>query len=231
MNDYATLEQHHRFQTIDDATNLMQPGFYMAKVDLKYAYRSVAISPHSQQFTGLKWQIAGQTVFLKDVKLPVVSKLAPSIFHRLTQSVRRMMQRKGYSDLVVYLDDFFNVSPTRAACQQAQTVLIKRLRALSFQINWKKVVDPTQRLTFLGIELDTVDMCSRLPQDKLIQIRDELVNFSTRQSATKRQLQSLAGKLNWAASAIYGGRVFLRRILDLINSLGGKTDRVRWAPL
>ena len=54
MNDYAKLETHYRFQTVDDATKLMWPGYYMAKVDLKAAYRSVSISNHSQQFTGLK---------------------------------------------------------------------------------------------------------------------------------------------------------------------------------
>ena len=54
LNDYATLEFSQRFQTIDDATSLLQPGYYMAKIDLKSAYRSVSISAESQQFTGLK---------------------------------------------------------------------------------------------------------------------------------------------------------------------------------
>ena len=54
LNDYATLEFSQRFQTIDNATSLLQPGYYMAKIDLKSAYRSVSISAESQQFTGLK---------------------------------------------------------------------------------------------------------------------------------------------------------------------------------
>ena len=33
LNDYATLEFSQRFQTIDDATSLLQPGYYMAKID------------------------------------------------------------------------------------------------------------------------------------------------------------------------------------------------------
>ena len=97
MNDYATLDSHYRFQTIDDAAKLMWPGYYMAKVDLKSAYRSVPISKHSQNFTGLKWQFGAQTVYLKDCRLPFGSKMAPGIFHRITQSVKRMMARKGYA--------------------------------------------------------------------------------------------------------------------------------------
>ncbi len=226
MNDYATLDTHYRFQTVDDAAKLMWPGYFMAKVDLKSAYRSVPISQHSQNFTGLQWQFGSQTVYMRDCRLPFGSKLAPGHFHRITQSVKRMMLRRGYSSIVVYLDDFWIIAPTRAACQEAQSVLIKLLRKLGFQISWTKVIDPTQVIVFLGVELDTINMCLRLPEDKLINIREELVAFSKRRRATKRQLMSLTGKLNWAAAVIHGGRVFLRRIIDLTNTLNSKTDRV-----
>lgn len=198
----------------------------MAKVDLKSAYRSVPISEHSQQFTGLKWQFGSQTVWLRDTKLPFGSKLAPGLFHRLTQSVKRMLARKGFSSTVVYLDDFLVIGSSKEACRQAQTTLIYLLRKLGFQISWSKCVDPTQCLTFLGIELNTRSMCLRIPQDKLQQIRGELVDFSSRRRATKRQLQSLCGKLSWLAAIVYGGRVFLRRIIDLLAPLKHKTDRV-----
>lgn len=227
MNDYATLDTHHRFQRVDDAAALMWPGYYMAKVDLKSAYRSVPISEHSQQFTGLKWQFGDQTLYLRDTKLPFGSKLAPGHFHRLSQSVKRMMARKGYGSVVVYIDDFWLIAPTRAACQQAQSTLIYLLRKLGFQISWGKCVDPTQCLTFLGIELDTINMCLRIPHSKLQQVRQEMLDFSTRRRATKRQLQSLCGKLGWLAAIVFGGRVFLRRVIDLITSIKHKTDRVR----
>ena len=68
LNDYATLEFSQRFQTIDDATSLLQPGYYMAKIYLKSAYRSVSISKESQQFTGLKFVLNNQVVYLRDTK-------------------------------------------------------------------------------------------------------------------------------------------------------------------
>ncbi len=125
------------------------------------------------------------------------------------------------------MDDFLLIAPTQAECQHAQTVLIQLLRKLGFQISWKKVIDPTQCIIFLGIELDTIHMCLQLSEDRLHQIRNELLAFSQRQRATKRQLQSLTGKLNWAAAVVYGGRVFLRRIIDSTNTLRNKRDRVR----
>jgi len=93
------------------------------------------------------------------------------------------------------------------------------LRRLGFCINWNKVVDPVQCITFMGIETDSVSMCKRLPQEQLARLREELQAFTKRNRASKKQLQSLAGKFNWAAGVVYGGRVFLRRILNAIRPL------------
>jgi hypothetical protein len=59
----------------------------------------------------------------------------------------------------------------------------------------------------------------RFPADKLSLLRLELDDFKVRKRASKKQLQSFAGKLNWASAVIRGGRVFLRRIIDCITSL------------
>ena len=70
------------------------------KVDLKSAYRSVNISKDSQRFTGLQFSIGGRTIYMRDTKLPFGSRLAPGIFHRLTQAVKRMMARRGFTATV-----------------------------------------------------------------------------------------------------------------------------------
>ena len=219
VNDYCSSDWHQHFSRVDEAAALVTEGCYMAKVDLQSAYRSVKISEHSKQVTGLKWQFGDTTVYLRDTRLCFGSKLAPGIFHRLTQAVRRMLIRRGLKATVVYLDDFFIKADTLKECAEAMNVLIALLRKLGFQINWKKVVDPSTRIIFLGIEIDSIVMCLRLPEDKLTQVRQELFIFLNRKRASKKQLQSLAGKLNFCASVVYGGRVFSRRIIDTINLL------------
>lgn len=219
VNDYCTTDWKQKFSRVDDAAKLVTPGCFMAKVDLKSAYRSVPISAHSQKVTGLQWHFGNRSVYLQDTKLCFGSKLAPGIFHRLTQAVKRMLKRRGLNATVVYLDDFFITAETFADCVQALNTLISLLRKLGFQINWNKVVDPTTKLTFLGIEIDSIAMCLRLPEEKLLQVRHELSLFQARKRASKKQLQSLAGKLNFCASVVYGGRVYSRRIIDALNRL------------
>ena len=227
VNDYCTSDWHQKFSRVDDAASLVTEGCFMAKVDLQAAYRHIKLSAHSKQVTGLKWQFGKKTVYLRDTRLCFGSKLAPGIFHRITQAVRRMLIRHGLTATVVYLDDFFIKADTFQDCLAAMNMLISLLRKLGFHINWKKVVDPTTKITFLGIEIDSIAMCLRLPDDKLLQIRHELSLFLHRKRASKKQLQSLAGKLNFCASVVYGGRVFSRRIIDTINLLKEGNHKIR----
>lgn len=219
VNDYCSSDWGQKFSRIDDAAALMSEGCYLAKVDLKSAYRSVKISQNSQTVTGFQWNFNGRTIYMKDTKLPFGAKLSVGIFHRLTQAVKRMMARKGYDQIIVYLDDFLIIAESKEKCAEALNSLIQLLRKLGFAIHWGKVVDPTRRITFLGIELDSETMSLRLPRDKLELLKLELQSFLNRKRASKRQLQSLAGKLSWAAGVVKGGRVFLRRIFNKISTL------------
>jgi hypothetical protein len=137
------------------------------------------------------------------------------------------MARQGASNVVAYLDDFFICERSKEECASTLALLIRTLRKLGFSINWSKVVDPTNVITFLGIEIDSSAMELRLPSDKLAAIKQELSEFQSRHRASKKQLQRLAGRLNWAASVVYGGRVFLRNIIDAIRKLKHDHHKIR----
>ena len=55
LNTYVDIG-HFSFQTLEDAVKLLGPGYFMAKVDIHHAYRSVPIHPGNYRATGLKWQ-------------------------------------------------------------------------------------------------------------------------------------------------------------------------------
>ena len=226
LNDYA-IPASVKYEKLDDAFQLASPYSYMCKIDLKAAYRSVAIHPVEYNLTGLQFDFNGQEQYMFDVRLPFGSSKGPMIFHRLSQSVKRMMQRRGYKKIVVYLDDFLCVEGSYEECCDTQRALISLLIRLGFQISWPKVLGPSQRIEFLGIEIDTLNCTASLSDKKLIKLHEKLQDFSVRKRASKRQLQSLAGSLNWACQAIKGGRFFLRRILDTINRLKCATHKCK----
>ena len=229
FNSYSKVNSF-KFQTLDDAIKLLKPGYFMSKIDLKSTYRSVPIHPSNYAGTGLKWRFKGGKVkftYFVDTRLPFGGKRSPEILNRLTQAVRGIMAKKGFEAIVVYLDDVLVIGESMEACQAAFDSLLSLLQNLGFRINWQKVVYPTQRLVFLGVLLDTVQCSMSLPEIKLMALKSYLLEFSLRHRASKRQLQVLAGKLNWACRVVYGGWTFLRRILDLMNRLNSPNAKLR----
>ena len=228
INDLAT-KYSVKYQTIDEAVTLSSPGCFYSKIDLKSAYRSVRIHPDNHKLTGLKWWFKGdeKPSYLIDKCLPFGARKSPAIFHRLTQAVRRIMADKGFSNIIVYLDDFLIVEKSKDNCLQTMNVLIELLRSLGFMINWNKVIDPVQQIVFLGIQFDSVIMNISFPNDKLLETMELLRDFQARTRASKKQLQRLAGKLNWASRVIRGGRTYLRRVLNLQNSVKNPYHKVK----
>ena len=214
VNPYATMQQFS-YVSVEQAVSKIKPNAYLAKIDLKSAYHHVPIHPSNYCATGLAWQFEGDNhvTYLYDNKLPFGASKSPEVFHRLTQSVTRMMARQGFNTILAYLDDFLIIGDSKHECELAYCELIHLLSELGFGINWEKAVAPTQRLTFLGIEIDTVFRQLCLPESKLCELRELLSDTLLKGSITKRDLQSLVGKLNFAARVVFGGRTFLRRII------------------
>ena len=115
------------------------------------------------------------------------------------------MARRGFTN-IVYLDDFLVIGNLRKQCQLVYDMLLQLLTDMGFTISEHKLVAPTQRLTFLGIQLDTTVCAMTLPAE----LKDLVIGFHNKQRASKKQLQCLAGKLNWACRIVFGGRTFLR---------------------
>ena len=220
LNSHAPEMDKYSYESVDSAMSMLKPGYFMAKIDIKSAYRHIPIHPTSQRATGLKWTFSnGREAWFYDAKLPFGARASPTVFHRISQAVKRMMARKGYTLLVAFQDDFLVIGRTYDECLEAWLALINLLLQLGFELSYKKLVAPTTCLVFLGIQFDTESCEISLPQEKLRDILQVTKSFLQRRRATKRQLQSLAGKLNFAAKVVRGGRTFLRRILNSIVQL------------
>ena len=61
-------------------------------------------------------------------------------------------------------------------------VLIRLLRDLGFDISWPKVVGPTQRITFLGVDINTKDCTLSLVDDKRWQVQHKLQQFQNKKT-------------------------------------------------
>ena len=215
------------FTKLDDVAEYMKEGDWFAVLDLKSAYRSVHIAPEHRTCQGFCWKIDGEDRYLVDNCLCFGLKCAPYIFSQLTDFIVRSMERRGFLGTFGYLDDFLIVGNSREDCDQKLSSLIRLLRYLGFDIAWEKLISPSQIVTYLGIEVDSVEMEFRLPEKKLIKTRSLVSEFKGKTHATKKELQVLAGHLSHASTVVKGGRTFSRRLLNLIKYLPDQGKIVR----
>ena len=81
----------------------------------------------------------------------------------------------------------------------------------------EKTVGLATMVTFLGVEVDTVEMELRLPLRKLEKLKWLVALWRVRKGCRKRDLQSLAGHLSHACNVVRPGRRFLRGIFGLLS--------------
>lgn len=228
VNNYMnTTHQAFSFSTVDDVSDMIVPQCYMATVDISSAYRSITINPKDWDRQGISWVVNDEKRYYKDTRLCFGAKCAPFIFTQISRFITNCMVRRGFPNIIGYIDDFWISENSYERCVAAQNSLLGLLGDLGFAASWHKCTSPCQSIRYLGIIFDSINMTMSLPSDKMQKLRSELEFFVKRKRATKHQLQRLCGVLSHAAKVVYGGRIFSRRIIDLLKGLPDKNVRIK----
>lgn len=217
------------YQSLQDALSGVHRGTWLAKLDLASAYRSVRVHESDHDLTGLAWTFEGDShpTFMYDTRLMFGARLAPAIFNHLSQAVVAMMKNRGYKNIYAYCDDFLVAEPSEARCRQALNALWRLCRELGFSISYEKIVGPSKEIIFLGTHINAQTMTLALPEDKLRETKWLLQQALASHTITKKGLQSIGGKLNWASRVIQEGKYFVASVYRRIRALNGPGHRSR----
>ena len=71
----------------------------------------------------------------------------------------------------------------------------------------EKTVYPSKIMTFMGLELDSISMEARLPEDKLEMLQTLLANCRKKRTLKLKELQSILGLLNFCCQVVPPGVV------------------------
>ena len=83
----------------------------------------------------------------------------------------------------------------------------------------EKFVWPTQKLEFLGLTIDTIRMAVAIPRDKREVILKEIDKMLGVTKCKVKQVQSLAGHLNFVTRAVPHGRPFSRKLYSMVAGM------------
>ena len=81
-------------------------------------------------------------------------------------------------------------------------------------------------MTFLGIGFNTKQMILFLPPDKVTKILEDLQQWIDKKNASKKEVQSILGKLNFISKCVRPGRLFVSRMLNYLRSFSSGSKRV-----
>ena len=220
INNYmSTTCDKFSYNSVDSLAQLISKGDFMGVTDIASAFRSVSIHPDDYKYQGFSWEVGEEKVYYEDYRLCFGLKCAPFKFDLLSQLVVDMARAEGISRIVNYLDDFAIVEDSLEKCKAAQLKLVRILRKIGFNIAWQKLETPSTHVKFLGIILDSEEMNLSLPMCKLEKLLESMDSKEKAGSATKKELERVAGLMAHCSTVIKGGRTFSRRVYDLCVSL------------
>ena len=204
--------------SVDNVANtILQLGLgtLLGKMDVKEAFRIVPIHPSDRLLLAIQWK---GNLYIDKV-LPFGLRSAPLLFTALADAAEWVIRQKGVKHIWHYVDDFILAGePHSTQCASSMASALQAFHELGIPIEPEKSEGPATTLTVLGIEVDTVAMQLRLPADKLCRLQETTASWRGRKCCTKRELLSLIGLQQHAATVTRPGRSFVRRMINLSSS-------------
>lgn len=216
LNEFITDQPLHyiNLETITRMIRQCGVGCEIAKLDVKSAFRCVAVRPEDRWTLGTQW---GGHHYI-DLMLPFGLKSSPALWEVYATLLEWILHHRGVEFVVHYVDDFvFAGRKGTGQCAQYIRVALDTFKELGIPVSADKLAlegTPSHVAIALGIELDTIKMEARLDTAKLTDLCARLKQWITPlHMYTKYDLRSLLGRLNWVTAVVPAGRAFLRRLI------------------
>ena len=205
--------QHFKMEGIPMLKDLLKPGDFLTKIDLKDAYLTVPIWRPHQRFLRFVWK----NEMWEFLCLPFGLASAPRTFTKLSKPVVGHLRKMGIR-LIIYLDDILIMSESKELAQKHTNMVVSLLSSLGFVVNKEKsVFEPTQVLEFLGFQVSSVEMSLSLPGEKIRSIKKECQHLLNNPTVEVRVLSRLLGKLSASIQAVFPAPLHYQSLLKAKN--------------
>lgn len=220
-----TTVTYTSFDTVVQTISTLGLMALLAKVDIKNAFRLLSICPGDFELLGI--YING--AYYIDKCLPFGCSISCKIFETFSTFLEWAVKFKTQLDTVHnYLDDFIFIGKSNSDnCLALMHTFQDICSVIGVPLNQDKTVEPTTKLTFLGLEIDTVNMLVQIPVCKVQELKILLQHWVTQKKILLSQLESLVGKLNFVSKAIPGSRAFNRRFYNVMSGVPSPYHHIR----
>jgi hypothetical protein len=212
LNQYVT-HHHFKMEGLSFLKHLVQPGDWLAKLDLKDAYFTVPMHLSDQELLQFRWQ--GKVYQFNC--LPFGLSSAPWAFTKLLKPLVAFFRERGIR-LVIYLDDILILGSSKEKLTEDVGLVRSVLESVGFIVNEEKSsCEPSQNIEFLGLIVDTIAMSLSLPQPKVKSVITSCRKLISLSKPSLREIASVMGNFSWAIPAVPFARAHYRNLQRLYN--------------
>ena len=143
INDHIPKDPYTlQYVRVDDAIHILQslgPGSFMAKTDLKSAFRLIPIHPDDWHLLGIHWQ----DQYYVDLYLPFGLRSAPFLFNQFSDALEWILKHNyGLQHVLHILDDFFIAEQSRMQCLTSFSTLLRLFMSVGAPVVASKTLGP-----------------------------------------------------------------------------------------
>ena len=185
----------------------MGQGTLLAKIDIKHAFRLLPAHPADRHFLAMHWK---NQIFM-DTSLSFGLRSAPTLFNTLANLLSWILQKQGITLLLHYLDDFLLMGPPPTVISVPQKFNNSQggMCTTRYPFGLGGGGRAIRITNILGNHIRHPVHGSPPTSRQLKRITTQVSSWLTNKKATKREILSLVGLLQYATKVVKPGRTHL----------------------
>ena len=214
-----------QYVSLRDVVSMVQSagvGAWFWVIDALDAYYRVPVRKQDWKYLGLEWH--GYQYIM--TCLPMGLSSSCKIYTKFADSILNIALNERpdlFCDKLTgkqfanhYLDDFFGVHSSKKYASEQFKYLYNLFKRLNIPTRIDKCRGPAQSLKCLGWLYDTIAQYLRLTNGKYLDIIALIDEFLNKKYTFRKPMEQLVGNLTHAATVVFPGKAFLRRLHMLL---------------
>ncbi len=213
--NFSLYKGKFKMLTIKTIMSQVQEGDWFVTIDLKDAYFHIQVVQRHRRF--LRFAFGGKAYQYK--VLPFGLALAPRTFTKCMDAALAPLRLQGIR-VLNYLDDWLILAHSRELVSCHRDIVLGHIHSLGLRMNAKKsVLLPSQRIVFLGVRLDSVQMQAHLAPARIPDLTACLARFKLGHHVSVGTCRRLLGLMAAVSPMLPLGLLHMRPFLWWMKEL------------
>ena len=230
LNQFLKKESF-KYEDLRTLLTLLKTQDYLCKFDLKSGYHHVEITNLHWKYLGFQWGTNDEQQYYVFTVLPFGLATACYVFTKLIRPLVKHWRGQGLR-AVVYLDDGIVAANGMEAARRASEMVKQDLARAGFVAHKEKSQwTPSQKMQWLGFDLDLEEGVVSVPPHKIQRLQDALTGLGECHYAPAKQIASLVGNIMSMSIALGPvARLMTRSLYALLNSRHSWYEKLQVSP-